>query len=194
VSDEQETPGDEKAVPDQIEAMKQKVKEALDEAKAAKRALKQYDGIDPKEYRALLDERELAEADQAKVAGDWEKREETWKKKVSEKDAIIADQDTRFRGALRERDAALAIGHHKGSEKLLLPVVLGNLKVDEEYKVYAEGPGGERLSPDEYVAQLAAHEDYAPAFSGTGAGGAGSKPATVTPGGNKLPTGVEYIS
>ena len=191
-----ELPEFREAVAAEVEGLKKNREDAVKRLKEAQTKLKQYEGIDPDEYQALMEAREQAEAEKAKAAGDWEKREGTWQKKVSEKDAIIADQDARFRTALKERDAALAIGHHGGNEKLLLDTTLKALKVDDDYSVFAE-VNGERLSANDYVASLKNDPDYAGGFPGAGTAGSGSRGSTTTgqtlPDGMTMPAGITII-
>jgi hypothetical protein len=194
MSDDAETPtADEKQLVAELDAIRAKNQKLLDEAKAAKAKLRAYDGIDPDEYADLLAARDEAESAKAKAAGDWEKREATWQKKVSEKDSIIADQDARFRDSRKRAEAALAIAHHKGSEKLLLMNVLGALDVDEDYNVFAS-VDGEKVNAEEYVGHLKADKDYAGAFPGAGVLGSGSRPSESGGAGFEVPDGIEFIS
>lgn len=181
------------ALEEAVEGLKAKNSELLGKVKEANSALKAYDGIDPDEYKALVTAREEAEAERAKSAGDWEKREAAWKKKLSEKDSIIADQDKKFRDSRKQAEAALAIGHHKGNEKLLLANVLSALDVDEEYNVYATYEG-DKISAQEYVGKLKADKDYAGAFPGAGVLGSGARPSESGTSGLPIPEGLEIIN
>jgi hypothetical protein len=197
MSDETVPAGDEQPVAE-LEAMRQKNAELLSEAKKAKAALKKYDGIDPDEYAALKEAHEQAEAERAKAAGDFEAYKAKLDKRLSEKDAVIADLVKRNENTHREAAALAAINKHGGNATLLRGIVTQALEVESDgdtYTVVAQIEG-EKVSPADYVARLKADDEYAGAFSGTGVGGQGSKPATETPGGlgKLVPEGVEYLT
>lgn len=179
----------------ELAAMRSKNSELLNELKDARKALKRFDGIDPEQYAELVEAHEQAEADRAKAAGDWDKREAALQKKLSEKDSIIADQDAKFRTALKERDAALAIGQHGGNEKLLLRNVLDALDVDDDYNVVAT-VDGKQMSALDYVGTLKADDDYAGAFPAAGVAGSGAKGGRASPStsGFKMPEGIEILN
>ena len=144
----------------------------------------------------MKEAQEHAEAERAKAAGDFQAYKAKLDKKLSEKDSLIADLSKRNENTWREREALAAIAKHGGSVTLLRGIVSEALQVEADgdgYAVYAV-VDGVKLDPEAYVETLAADPEYAGAFDGTGAGGAGSKTATETRGSSKLPTGVEYIS
>lgn len=187
MSDETQDRGEDQSVAE-LDALRKKNAELLSEAKAAKSALKQYQGIDPNEYAELKAAHEQAEADRAKAAGDFEAYKAKLDKKLSEKDSLIADLSKRNENTWREREALAAIAKHGGSVPLLRGIVSEALQVEavgDGYAVHAI-VDGEKLDAAAYVEKLAADPDYAGAFGGTGAGGGGSKPAAGTVGQNHL--------
>lgn len=162
------------------EGLDAKNKELLDKLAAAKKAAKPFEGIDPTEYAALKEAQELAEAEKAKAAGDFEAYKAKLDKKLSEKDSVIADLSKRNENTWREREALEAIAKHGGSVTLLRGIVSSALQVEADgdgYAVHAT-VDGEKLSPGAYVESLASNPDYAGAFDGTGVGGQGAKPAS----------------
>ena len=198
MSDQNETPAAEEQSVAELDALRRKNAELLAEAKRAKSALKQYDGIDPDEYAQLKEAQEHAEQERAKAAGDFEAYKAKLDKKLSEKDALIADLSKRNENTWREREALAAIAKHGGNVTLLRGIVSGALAVEADgdgYSVHAT-VDGEKLSPTDYVARLKADDEYAGAFSGTGVGGQGSKPANEQPGGigKLIPDSVEYLT
>ena len=177
----------------EVAGLKKNRDEAIDRAKEAKKALRAFDGIDPAEHQTLMEAHEAAEAEKAKAAGDWEKREATWNKKLSEKDSIIASQDERFRQTRIKAEAALAIAHHDGNPTLLLDGVTKVLQTDDDYNVFV-AVDDKRLTPTEYIGTLKEKPEYEGAFPGAGTLGSGSRKSDKsTASGFKLPKGVTII-
>lgn len=198
MSDENQPEGESQSVAE-LEAMRKKNAELLDELKQSRSALKRLDGIDPDKYSELIKAHEQAEIERAKAEGDIEAIQKKAEKDREKLQAVIADLKRKNENTHREAAALAAIAKHDGNVTLLKGIVSGALEVVEDgdnYSVVASYQG-EKLSPDQYVAKLKADDEYAGAFSGTGVGGQGSKPATDrTPAGLEklVPDGVEYLT
>jgi hypothetical protein len=177
----------------ELDAIRAKNKQLLDEAKAAKRELRKYADLDPDEYRKLQEAHEAAEAERAKAAGDWEKLQTKYEGKLAERDSIIASQDTRFRETRKKAEAALAIAKHDGNPTLLLNNVLGALQTDDEYNVYVELEDGKHVSVEDYVGSLKGLDEWAGAFAPVGIGGSGSRPSTPSGSSFEFPENIEFI-
>jgi len=194
-----DTPEFKAALEEQLAGLKAKNTEVFDKFKAAEKALRQYEGIDPDKYSELIKAHEQAEIERAKAEGDIEAIQKKAEKDREKLQAVIADLKRKNENTHREAAALAAIAKHDGNVTLLKGIVSGALEVVEDgdnYSVVASYQG-EKLSPDQYVAKLKADDEYAGAFSGTGVGGQGSKPATDrTPAGLEklVPDGVEYLT
>lgn len=116
--------------------LKSALQRERDERKAAKEALKAFEGIDPEEARSLLTNKKKAEEDALKQAGKWEEMKSQivseWEKKL---DPLAKERD-RYRAAvdryLIDAQATAAIAEHKGVPALLLPHVKQHIRVVEE--------------------------------------------------------------
>ena len=198
MSDQNDTPAAEDQSVAELEAMRKKNNELLGELKKFKSTLKQYDGIDPDEYAKLREAQEHAELERAKAEGDIEAIQKKAEKEREKLQAVIADLTKRNENTHRENAALAAISKHGGNTTLLRGIVTQALEVvadGDTYSVVATVEG-EKLSPADYVARLKSDDEYAGAFSGTGVGGQGAKPAQETPGGigKLVPDGIEYLT
>jgi hypothetical protein len=181
----------------ELEALRGKNKQLLDEAKAAKKTLRNYDGIDPEEYRALVEAQEKAEEERAKAAGEFDKIKAKYDSQVEKLQATLAEEQKRNQRTHVVAETNRAIAKHGGNPKLLEPVLMQTLRCDtdgETYTVYAEVDGA-KVSATEFVASLKNDPDYEGAFPGAGTAGSGSRPSS-TPGdaGFAWPEGIEIIS
>lgn len=181
----------------ELDALRGKNKQLLDEAKAAKKALRDYDGIDPAEYATLKEAQEHAEEERAKAAGEWDKVKAKYDKQVEKLQAALADEQKRNQRTHITENALRAIADAGGNRKLLEPVLRDALRCDsdgETYNVYAEVDGS-KVSAADYVATLKEDPDYAGAFPGAGTSGSGSRPSeTGGDSGFAWPEGMEIIS
>ena len=174
------------------DALKGKRDELLDEVKGMRRRLKEFDGLDAKEVRDLLDRAAEDDRKRAKDAGDWEKREGQLTEKHAkelqvERDARTAAEQSVER-YVTDAEVLQAIGG-KGSAKLLLPVIKPRVKVvkgddgqlavrvldvDGSIRVKVEKGKAVPLTLTEYVTELRDDPDLAGAFAGSGASGSGA--------------------
>ncbi len=149
----------------------------------------QFKEVDLKEWGRLKTEEEARLAGKHKEENDWDAREATLKaanqKTVDDKDAEIKS----LRGAVRrfaaESPAKTALANMKGSEALLLPVVMGRIDVRQQGENWvpvvlneagdpavADGQGGP-VTVEKLVETLKEDPKYAPAFEASGSSGSG---------------------
>ena len=191
------------------DAIKANRDEALTEAKKAKKALQNYEGVDPAEFKRLKDAAEQAEANKARAEGDFE----TLKKQLVEKhNAELTGKESKIgklTKALERRlvDAELtrAIAAKKGEPDLLLPYARQFVRVKEtedDFEGYVSDAAGNPLIADgkgtpmsfETFVEQTLMTKFPRAFDGTGSSGGGAaktnaggggqntfNPATATP-------------
>jgi hypothetical protein len=159
-------------------------------------------GVEPKAAREALDKlkamanwtpddkvREQMEAVKAALSKEYNEREATLKGQL---DSVTGQLES----VLVDSALATAIGA-RGNHKMLVPAMKPHMKVmlDEASKRFVARVLGEKgtprisikdpsgyMGPEELVEEFARDKDWAPAFNGSGAAGAGS-PASGGPGG-----------
>lgn len=153
---------------------------------------KQFDGVDPEEYRKLKEAAAKLDEEKAKAGGQWDQlkqqlidRHEAEKKTLGEQTAKLEAQ---LHKVLAENVARAAIVAAEGSDALLLPHVLQFIRIGTDEAtgervaqvVDAKGQPrignakGEPMTIAELVAEFKANEQYAAAFKGSGASGSGA--------------------
>lgn len=166
--------------------------EALKEAKAAKAALKNYDGIDPAEYKALKDASLEAERKAAEAKGDftaWQKQTiQQHEKVVSEKDAKITKLTRAVERRLVEAKLATALAKAGADEKMASLLMLKGQQhirvreTDDDFEEYVADERGNPLVADgkgspmtvEQFVETTLKTQYPGAFKGTGSSGSGA--------------------
>ena len=203
----------------EVAGLKANQAEALKEAKAAKAALKNYDGIDPEEYKALKAAAAEAEEKRAAAAGDFETLKKQMIEAGAKKEKTLIDQHTR---QLSERDAkeakltkslekrlvqaelTKAIAAAKGDPDLLLPYAerfVRTRETDDDFEAFVvDGSGNARVADgkgtpmtfDMFVEQDLMQK-FPRAFDGTGSSGGGASKSTGGAGGAKnIPAGTAW--
>jgi hypothetical protein len=186
------------------DALRAKNAEILNEAKRAKASLKNFEGVDPTEYKTLKQQAEEAAQRRALEEGNLE----SWKKQFTEqfakeKEPLVAENKT-LRSALERRlvdaEATAALAAAKGSPKVLLPHIKSHVKVeleDGEYVVHVVDTKGNPRIGDakgnpmtiaQLVDELRADPDFARNFEGTGSSGGGASRSNASGGGRSTKT------
>lgn len=189
-------------VTEQNAALEANRNQLLTEAKAAKKALEAYKGVDPAKYRELEAAAAEAERKQAEATGDWKTREaQLLTKHQQEVDA----RETRIKtlsGALERRlvdaEATSAIAEAKGSPKVLLPHIKAHVRVIEEDGEYVvqvvDTKGNPRIGDSkgnpmtiaQLVEEMKQDPEFARNFEGTGSSGGGATRSTASGGGGSV--------
>jgi hypothetical protein len=166
--------------------------EILAEKKRLEKKLRDLDGVDPEEFRALKAAAEEAEKKKAAAEGNWKQLEqqlidrhtkELGKRDVREKALTAALEEE-----LIDAAATRALASEKGAVDLLLPHVAAQMAVVEEDgrfvavvvddngtpRLSENGKAGSRMTVNELVQEMKANERFGRAFEGTGASGSGA--------------------
>lgn len=192
------TPEVKQAIEDAVAAKVKEVNAALEanrdtilkEKKALERRLKDLDGIDPEEHKALKTAAEEAEKKKAAAEGNWKALEQQLQERHTKE---LGKREDRIKGlsAALERElidaaATRAIAAEKGAVDLLLPHVRTRMRVVEEDGSYVAivvdekgnqrigEKDGTKMSAEELVREMKSGEKYARAFDGSGASGSGA--------------------
>lgn len=204
----------------ELAGLKANQAEALKEAKAARAALKNFDGIDPEEHKALKAAAVEAEEKRAAAAGDFATLKKQMEDAGAKKEKSLIDQHTK---QLAERDVkegkltkalekrlvqfelAKAIAAKKGDPDLLIPHAerfVRTRETDDDYEAFVvDGAGNARVSDgkgtpmtfDLYVDELMTK--FPRAFDGTGSSGGGASKSNGGAGGAKvIPAGQAWAS
>lgn len=174
----------------ETEGLKRNRDQTLKEAKAAKDALKAYEGIDPTEYKTLKDA--AADAERKRLAGEGDFK--ALEKQILDRHAkeIDAERGTsaRYKSSLEEylidAEAIRTLAKYSDSPELLLPHVKAQMRVVEQDGKFAarvvDAAGNVRigkegttpLTLDELAAEMGSNKTFAPAFRGSGSSGGGA--------------------
>lgn len=163
--------------------------------------LKRFEGIDPERARQLEQEAEKAQREGLKAKGDWETREKQLTDRLA---ADLAAREKKFQADLEsatareqklrasidryliQAEATAALAQHGGIPELLLPHVIGQIKVLEEGDQFVarvvDKDGTPRIadvkgtpfSIANLVAEMRENPIFAPAFKASRAGGSGA--------------------
>lgn len=185
--------------------------ELLVELKTLKDASKAFDGIDPKEHRALKKAAAETSRKKAEAEGDWEELEqklvEHHQKDMDALKNVHGEQTTvlegQLTGAAREIETLLIdsvgvaeIADAGGNTKVLLPHVKDHSRVakDADGKSYVQviddtgqerlmDGKGKKMTIKDFVAELRQDPDFARNFEGSGSSGGGSSKSSGGAGG-----------
>jgi hypothetical protein len=199
-----------------VQSLKDALKKEREAAKNAAKALKNFDGIDPEEYRALKESRETAEAEKARASGDWSLREQQLKAELerdlsqrqrhyeTERETWEAERALllqNLQDALITSSATQAITQAKGIVPLLMPLVQRQARLavgeDGTYRVEVlDSQGNPRIADikgtpftlDRLIDEMKADPVYGRAFEATGAGGSGAQNGNKSAGNGKAIT------
>lgn len=183
----------------------------LTEAKAAKKALDAYKGVDPAKYRELEEAAAEAERKRAEATGDWKTRETQLLAKTQQEIDARDGKIKALSGALERRlidaEATTALAAAKGSPKVLLPHIKNHVRVVEEDGEFVvqvvDAKGNQRIgdakgSPmtiAQLVEEMKADPEFARNFEGTGSSGGGAPRSIVSGGGGAqrvIPPGAKW--
>lgn len=182
------------------DALKANRDEALSEAKKAKRALQNYDGVDPEEFKRLKAAADEAETKRAAAAGDFEtlKKQlvDNHTKEIGAKDTKIGKLTKALERRLIQAELTKAIAAKKGDADLLLPYAerfARTKETDDDFEAYlVDAAGNQRFSDgqatpmtfDAFVEQELMTK-FPRAFDGTGSSGGGASKSNAGSGGAK---------
>jgi hypothetical protein len=171
------------------DALKANRDEILKEKKKADSALKNYEGIDPAEYKTLKEAADEAARKQALVEGNLE----AWKKQVTDahskelggRDTKIGKLTKAIERRLIDSELIRAIAAKKGDPDLLLPYArqFGRVKeTDEDFEGYVADERGNPLVADgkgtpmtfDLFVEQHLMTKFPRAFEGTGSSGGGA--------------------
>ena len=178
--------------PEDVEGLKSALQKERQAAKEAAQRLKQLEGVDLDEYKALRAEREKKEEENAAKRGEFEKliqkKEAAWNEQVEQERKRAQSLEAQVLGLVRDQEARKALEQAGANVKLMLPHVLERVQVIDEdgarKAVVLNEEGAPRLNDDgkhlsisELVAEMAEQEEYLGAFPakvGKGGGAAAS--------------------
>ena len=181
----------------ELSALKGKQAELLSETKAAKAALKAYEGLDPAKAKALQKAADDAEAAAAAARGDFSAREkqliDRHTKELETRDARSAKLETAVQRRTAEAEIRRAIAKAHGDVDLLLPHAMPFVKVretDDDFEAYLEDKGqplvadgkGTPMDFDTFVTERLIPR-FPGAFEGTGSSGGGAAKSAGRAGG-----------
>lgn len=186
-------------VADRNAALEANRNQLLQEAKAAKKQLDAYKGVDPVKYRELEAAAAEAERKQAEATGDWKTREAQLLAKTQQEIEAREGTIKGLKGALERRlvdaEATAALAEAKGSPKVLLPHIKAHVRVTEEDGEYVvqvvDAKGNPRIGDAkgnpmtiaQLVAEMKEDPEFARNFDGTGSSGGGASRSTASGGG-----------
>jgi hypothetical protein len=173
--------------------------EALREAKKAKEALQNYEGVDASEYAKLKAASEEAERKKAEAQGDFKRLEAQLIERHKDETDKFAGREQKVRAALEKRlvqaELTAAIARAKGNPELLLPHAERFVRVketDNDFVAYVADEQGNPLVSDgqgtpmtfDQLVEQRLMARFPAAFEGTGSSGGGaSRPSGGTGGG-----------
>jgi hypothetical protein len=185
----------------ETDGLKKSQRELLAEAKKAKDTLKNYDGVDPDEFKRLKAAAEEAERKKATAEGDFKSLEKQLIEKHTAELGAEKGKTVKYQSALEkylvQAQLTAAIAKHKGDPDLLLPHAAQHVRVretDEGFEAYvADDKGNPRIADgkgtpmsfDDLVTQVLA-EKYPRAFDGAGSSGGGASKSTGGAGGTRV--------
>ena len=185
----------------ETEGLQKSQKQLLAEAKAAKAALKSYEGIDPDEHKRLKTAAEEAERKKAAAEGDFESLKKQLVEKhgteISAKDAQIAKRQTALEKRLVQAELTAAIVRHKGDPDLLLPhgaKFVRTREIENDFEAFVVDEAGQPrfadgkgtpMTFDDLVTQVLIPK-YPRAFDGTGSSGGGASKSAASGGGPRV--------
>lgn len=185
----------------ETEGLKKSQRELLAEAKKAKDALKNYDGVDPEEFKALKAAAEEAERKKAAAEGDFKSLEKQLVEKHTAELEKAQGRAAKLQTALEQRlvqaQLTAVIAKHKGDPDLLLPHGTRLTRVretDDGFEAFvadekgnpmiADGKGTP-MTFDDLVTQVLMVK-YPRAFDGTGSSGGGASKSSGGAGGSRV--------
>ncbi len=191
------------AIAEATAGLKANQAELLKEAKAAKAALKNYEGVDPKKYQELTQAAEEAERKRLASEGDFKSLEkqlvEKYEGEIGKEREVGKKYLTAMERYMIDAAAATELAKHSDSPKLLLPHIKSRMKVIEQDGEFharivddsgnvriGKGQGSAPMTLSELVEEMKQDKEFAPAFRGTGSSGGGASRSSGSAGGSKV--------
>lgn len=185
-------------IAEQVSGLKAKTDELLTEAKRAKNALKNYDGVDPAEFKRLKEAADQAERDKAAAAGDFKALEKQMAERhtveLSERETKISKMQRALERKVVEAELVRAIAVKKGDPDLLLPYARQYARMretEDDFEGFVSDERGNPLvadgkgTPMDFSAFVEQHlmAKFPRAFEGTGSSGGGAPRSSAGGGG-----------
>lgn len=185
-------------IAEQVAGLKAKTDELLTEAKRAKNALKNYDGVDPTEFKRLKEAADQAERDKAAAAGDFKALEKQMAERhtveLTGRDSTITKMRKVLERKVVESELVRAIAAKKGDPDLLLPYARQYARMretDDDFEGFVSDERGNPLvsdgkgTPMDFSAFVEQHlmSKFPRAFEGTGSSGGGAPRSSAGGGG-----------
>lgn len=182
----------------EVAGLKANRDELAKEAKRAKEALKNYEGVDPEEHRKLKEAAAEAERRKATAEGDFKSLEkqlvERHTAELAGRDGKIGKLQAALERRLVEAQLTKAIAEKKGVPDLLLPYARQFVRVKEtedDFEAYIADEKGNplyadgRMTPMDFGAFVEQHlmAKFPRAFDGTGSSGGGASRSNAGGGG-----------
>ena len=179
-------------IAEQIAALKSNRDELLKEAKAAKTALKNYDGVDPDEFKRLKAEAEAAEQKKAAAEGDFatlkKQLVDNHAKELAARDARVAKLNAALERRLVEAELTQELVKAGAKPNMIDLLVLrgkSNVRVretEDDFEQYVADARGNPLVADGRGTPMTLADlvgvtlktQYPDAFNGTGSSGGGA--------------------
>lgn len=187
-------------VAENVAGLKANREDALREAKAAKAALKNYEGVDPSEYKALKDAAAQAEQKKAAAEGDFNALKKQLVDQHGTEKAALEARITKYSAAVERRavqaELVQAITAEKGNAKMLLPYAKQFVRVretDDDFEAYVADEKGNPMIGDAQGAPMSILQfvkttlktEFPVAFEGTGSSGGGASRSAGGAGGTR---------
>lgn len=188
-------------VAEQLTGLKAKTDELLSETKRTKTQLKEFEGLNPAEFKKLKEAADQAERDRATAAGDFKALEQQLVNKYETSLSSVAAEKAEMQRAMESHliDAAAAseLARHSDTPRLLMPHVRAMMKVVKEDGQFVsrivdpstgtvrigKGQGTTPMTLTELVDEMRSNPEYAPAFRGSGSSGGGAPKSAASGGG-----------
>lgn len=181
-------------IAEQTNGLKQNRDELIKEAKKARDALKNYEGIDPEEFKRLKAAADDAERKKLSAEGDFKALEkqllERHQKEIETRESRIGSLTKALEQRLIDAEASRVIAEQKGSVKGLLPHIKPHIRVvevDGEFVAQVvDGKGNPRIgdakgapmSISQLVEEFKSDAELSRLFEGTGSSGGGASKST----------------
>lgn len=177
--------------PDTVAGLRSSFEKEKRERKTLADRLKMFDGMDPDEIRAVMEERSKAGEKDAQQKGEWDKLKAALEAGFNkEKTALtekLNDRSARLNRLLAKTEADAAMQEFKANAKALAPHVLGALKVEEEdgeFRVLVVDDNGkprynkrgELMTAKDLVSEMREDDAFKPFFAGAPGSGSGAEP------------------
>lgn len=172
-----------------------KNRQLLAENRKLKDRTKGYDGIDPEEARKAMDRLAELDAKKAEEAGEWTKLREQMAKQhateLADRDQRISKRENFIHRLVAENEVNAVIGKHGANGRILRPIMLPNIRVEEHEGGFVtrimDGAGnpalasgsGDYMNVEQYFESLMKDPELEVAFPARNRPGAGAPARTA---------------